>query len=411
MFITKRINILINIFLIIIYIYIKEKKIKNLNNENFINFREIASFENNININQKVFDEFREINCNNKLIKSNVKFTKSINPDITVIITIYNQAHCIHRCLRSVQNQSLKNLEIIIIDDCSLDNSIEKIKNYQKEDERIILISHNINEGVIKSRTDGIRKSKGKYITIIDGDDALIHENILKHSLYIAKKAKLDVVEFKAGFFVNGTMQEIIYNYSKINISYIIHQPELRTKFFFKMHKKYFLQNRVIWSKLIKKELFIEVLNYLGNETIEDYNNYAEDTLMLVGIFHLAKSYYVMKEIGYYYSFKEKKNPFPKLKNRICKNNNKLKKMGFYKYLKFLVDKNIETEKEKLMTYNEFLLINNNKILEMKLDNRHFKLMFYVFDKLLEFDNLNINQKKYIEKLKYKLINRSRTIF
>ena len=64
-------------------------------------------------------------------------------------------------------------------------------------------------------------------------------------------------MEFKAGFFVNGTMQEIIYNYSKINISYIIHQPELRTKFFFKMHKNYILQNRVIWSKLIKKELIM----------------------------------------------------------------------------------------------------------------------------------------------------------
>ena len=50
------------------------------------------------------------------------------------------------------------------------------------------------------------------------------------------------------------------------------------------------------------------MLNYLGNEIVEDYNNFAEDTLMLVGIFHLAKSYYVMKEIGYYYSFKEKKS-------------------------------------------------------------------------------------------------------
>ena len=60
--------------------------------------------------------------------------------------------------------------------------------------------------------------------------------------------------------------------------------------------------------KYIINLLFIEVLNYLGNEIVEDYNNFAEDTLMLVGIFHLAKSYYVMKEIGYYYSFKEKKS-------------------------------------------------------------------------------------------------------
>ena len=47
-------------------------------------------------------------------------------------------------------------------------------------------------------------------------------------------------MEFKAGFFVNGKMKELIYNYSKINVSYIIHQPELRTKFFLKCIKNIF---------------------------------------------------------------------------------------------------------------------------------------------------------------------------
>lgn len=219
------------------------------------------------------------------------------------------------------------------------------------------------------------------------------------------------MVEFHAGFFVDGKIKEVIYNYSTINISNIIYQPELRTKFFFKRYKKYFLQNRVIWSKLIKKELFKDVLVYLGDEIVDDYINEAEDTLMLVGIFHLAKSYYVMKEIGYYYSFGEKKNLFPQFQKRKCKTNNKLIKMGWYKYLKFLVDKNIRTEKERIITYNEFLLINNSKILEMKLDNRHYKLMFYVFNRLLEFNNLNNNQKQYIEKLKNKTIKRSHKNF
>ena len=55
--------------------------------------------------------------------------------------------------MRSIQNQSLKNIEIIKIDDCSLDNSL-----FQKEDERIISITHDANEGTIKSRNDGIIK-------------------------------------------------------------------------------------------------------------------------------------------------------------------------------------------------------------------------------------------------------------
>ena len=355
-----------------------------------------------------MFEDFHIINEHNKLIEGNIKFKRSYNPDITIIITVYNQAHCLHQSLRSVQNQSLKNIEIIVIDDCSLDNSTEVVKEYQKEDERIILISHDTNEGEIKSRSDGIRISKGKYITIVDGDDALIHKDILKNSLYIAEKAKLDVVEFPAGIFINGKFQELVNNYNDINISYIIYQPELKTKFYYKRNKRYYIQNRVIWSKIIKKELFINALDYLGEEVSDDYINEAEDTLMLVGIFHLAKSYYIMKEMGYYYTFVEKKNKFFQSTNKVCKTTDKLKKMGWYKYLKFLVDKNSGTEKEKFITYNEFRLINNKKIFNLKLDNRHYQLMFYVWNKILKFDNLSKKQKKYIIKLKNKAIKRSK---
>ena len=64
-------------------------------------------------------------------------------------------------------------------------NSLEIIKDFQKNDERILLISQDSNVGKMKSRADGIRKAKGKYITIIDGDDAFIHKDILKNCLYI----------------------------------------------------------------------------------------------------------------------------------------------------------------------------------------------------------------------------------
>ena len=102
-------------------------------------FQEILSFEKNINLNEDIFYKFLEINEQNKLIEENIKFEKVKNPIISIVMMVYNQAHCLHRCLRSIQNQSLKNIEIIIVDDCSLDNSVELIKEYQKEDPRIIL--------------------------------------------------------------------------------------------------------------------------------------------------------------------------------------------------------------------------------------------------------------------------------
>ena len=185
---------------------------------------EIIFFEKNQTLNNEIFEEFRNINSKNILIESNNEFKRSFNPDISVIMIMYNQAHCIYKGLRSVQNQSIKNIEIIIIDDCSEDNSTDVIKEYQKEDPRIILISHDTNEGEMKSRVDGIREAKGKYVTIIDGDDALIHKDILKNSFFIAEKAELDTVEFKGLLYKEGKPVELIKNFplkkkSKIIVS------------------------------------------------------------------------------------------------------------------------------------------------------------------------------------------------
>jgi glycosyltransferase involved in cell wall biosynthesis len=162
----------------------------------------------------------------------NKTHNKVNHPIISIIVTVYNQFHCIHKSIRSIQNQSIKNLEIIIIDDFSSDNSIKKIERYQKEDNRILLIKHKTNQGKIKSRSDGIKMAKGKYITIIDGDDGLIHKDILKKSLQIANFGKLDVLEFKIIKFQEGK-QEYCLNRYVMETENIIYQPKLRTKFFF----------------------------------------------------------------------------------------------------------------------------------------------------------------------------------
>ena len=148
----------------------------------------IFNRNNDYSLKQKIINFY----CKDLLLE-NKGFIRSDNPDVSVIITAYNQAHCFYGALRSVQNQSLKNIEIIIIDDCSLDNTTEVIEKYMKEDKRIIYLKHESNDGKIKSRSDGVRIAKGRYITIIDGDDALSNENILNYSYTIANIADLDV--------------------------------------------------------------------------------------------------------------------------------------------------------------------------------------------------------------------------
>ena len=210
------IEVFIKIFSLFILVFIYANQKKNITYSNPIKkispniLKEIISFEEKamVNLSMKIFEEFYTINSQNKLIEEDAKFEKSNDPEVSVVLTSYNLDQCIHRALRSIQNQSLKNIEIIIVDDCSTDNTAEIIKQFQKEDPRIILIEHESNESPMKSRSDGIRKAKGKYITILDADDAFIHKDILNNSLFIAEKGYIDIIEFNHIMFDDGKFVE-----------------------------------------------------------------------------------------------------------------------------------------------------------------------------------------------------------
>ena len=128
--------------------------------------------------------KFRENNSKD-IISDQFLFKNNDHPDVSVIILAYNQANCFYKALRSVQNQSLKNIEIIVIDDCSLDNTTEVMERYMKEDNRIRYLKNQSNKGKIASRSEGIKIAKGNYVLLIDGDDALSHKNILYILLHL----------------------------------------------------------------------------------------------------------------------------------------------------------------------------------------------------------------------------------
>ena len=402
------IKISLILFLIILYAFSFKNNNDDIQKDQSKILEELISFENSLNLNEEVFNEFRRINSENKLIEENPNFKRSKNPDVSVLMIIHNQAYYLHKGLRSIQNQSLKNIEIIIIDDCSEDNSIDLIKNYQKEDERIILISHDTNEGKIKSRSDGVRIAKGKYIALIDGDDALIHKDIIKNSLYIAQKGNLDCVQFLINYYRYGKFEEIITEFNFTNNSYIITQPELKNKYFGPYRDlKYILKNRNIYSKFIKNELFQKMLDFIGPEYTDDYINIAEDTIMAVALYHLANSFYCMRESGYFYSYGEE-NRVIKNNNRKCKPNDKLKDFSTFKYIKFLVDKSSNNEKEKNNIYDELFFLGHTNYLrnDYKLEKRHYQILFFIYDKMLEWSELSKEKHDYIENLRNKTLEK-----
>lgn len=104
---------------------------------------------------------------------------------ISVVIPVYNIQTYLKECLNSVKNQTYKNIEIILVDDGSTDNSGTICDDYAKIDSRIIVL-HKKNRGVSSARNEGIKVATGKYISFIDSDDWIAPDMLEK--LYIAIK-------------------------------------------------------------------------------------------------------------------------------------------------------------------------------------------------------------------------------
>ena len=354
--------------------------------------------------NNEILD-FRKINSE-KILFDRDKYKRSENPDVSIIVTLNNQAHCIHKAIRSIQNQSLKNIEIIVSIDCSQDNSTETIKQYMKEDERIIIIEHDTKEGTMKNRNDGIRKAKGKYITIVDGDDALIQKDILKNAFNIATMGDIDLVEFYG------------YMYSKHNLSAKIHyhntkgiilQPELRNKFFYvnENNKSWGILCRTIWGKLIKNEIFQKTLKKLGKYA-DDFIIVYEDTMITTTLYQIAQSYYLFKEAGYYYSRDDFAGKFPFLPNKKCiirdKPNKGLDSLKFLNYLYDIMDDNFI---ERRTLYHEINAINSYNFLKFSVFvNDHFDMFYRVVDKLINSKYLGKIEKEKLKEIRKEIENK-----
>lgn len=114
-------------------------------------------------------------------------------PELSVIIPVYNIQNQLKICLDSVINQSYKNMEIIVIDDSSTDNSPHIIKNYAKKCQQLKPVFFEKNTGVGNVRNYGINMSKGRYIGFIDGDD-WIDTEFYQRLLLTIKRDKSDIV-------------------------------------------------------------------------------------------------------------------------------------------------------------------------------------------------------------------------
>lgn len=105
--------------------------------------------------------------------------SKIVNPSVSIIVAVYNSGNYIKHCLNSLINQTFKDIEFILIDDGSTDDSGQICDNFAKNDERIRVI-HKKNEGIAATRQLGLDISKGNFIIYIDSDDYIEYDMIQK---------------------------------------------------------------------------------------------------------------------------------------------------------------------------------------------------------------------------------------
>lgn len=111
---------------------------------------------------------------------------------VSVIIPIYNSEKYLKMCIESILNQTIRDIEIIMVDDGSTDNSLEIIKNYQKKDDRIIVLQQQ-NKGAGSARNYGMDQASGEYYLFLDSDD-FFEPDMLEKSYELASNNQLDIV-------------------------------------------------------------------------------------------------------------------------------------------------------------------------------------------------------------------------
>lgn len=228
------------------------------------------------------------------------------NELISIIIPVYNTEDYLDKCLSSIINQTYKNIEIIIIDDGSTDNSKKIIKQYMNKDCRISYYYQN-NSGVAIARNSGIDKAQGDYIAFIDSDDYIDLTFIEK--MYAAIKDD-DV------FSICGTIDVLENNdkiYNKINKNLV------ET---FRGIARY---RRLINKKILSNSK-IKFSNLKVSEDLEFYSKLLIYNNMKYSIVNECLYYYVQRPNSLIHTYSKNQGDTIKAANNIinfCKNNNK----------------------------------------------------------------------------------------
>ena len=181
---------------------------------------------------------------------------------VSIIVPVYNAGKYLEICLHSLVNQTLKDIEIICIDDASSDNSFAILEKYSEKDTRIILLSNAYNLGQAASKNKGIHIAKGEYIQFVDADDYIEKDAVWK--LYeLSKKNQLDMCylgmqnHMEKGLIIKAVPQTILGDYPDVYLGKVLLRTFVENKEFFYYassvfyHTSFLEENGLFYRELV----------------------------------------------------------------------------------------------------------------------------------------------------------------
>lgn len=307
-------------------------------------------------------------------MKKNIKGEKMIK--VSIIVPIYNKERYLKKNIESLLNQSLREIEIILINDGSNDMSENICRYYKKKDNRIIYIKTS-NKGVCSARNKGLEVSKGKYCIFIDADDFI--ENSMLEEMY-----KL-IIEKNAETVICGMKESNSKKVFSQNISFNIDIQEKEYNFF-EIIKMNSILLHSTGNKLFSREI-LEKNNILFVENIHGF----EDLNFIFKYFLFSQKNYILEKGFYNYLRNE---------DSITKSTKTLQKKKFLETnlnnLKIFFDmKEFLYKKNKI----EFISLFEYKLKEFDICNLGYKNLqnFYIKDKEMELSEFVDNCRKYEE--------------
>ena len=209
-------------------------------------------------------------------------------PLVSIIMPIYNVKDYLRKSLDSILEQDYENLDIILVDDGSTDNSGDICDEYQEKDRRVVTV-HKKNGGQASARNVGLQHSRGELIAFIDSDDVVSPEYISR-MLKVMQEKQCDIVQCGYARVLADDRQVLFGNFSLVTDGL-----QLQGYLYDKRYNPE--PYDVLWNKLYKRELW-EGIFFPDGRIHEDY-------AIAYRVFYKAKKIVVIPDILYYYTIRE----------------------------------------------------------------------------------------------------------